>query len=539
MRHVVTVTLTLALALSACVQNSNDPLPEELRATTNPYFWPGSAYPVTHWNSAQQDVSNIGMPTGTIRVAPEDVSFITNNLINYSLGDMPLPDGKRVAWYAGPSTVGKLRIDGGLFEKLGEYNVPEGAAFNISSERLEALLLRLDAAGRDEAELLTSFRTVFESGYNVSAIYNGIYNVVDKDGYFYTNYGTTLYKFGDAEPGNPLSGVKVYDRLDIKKRLPPDIAAGVNRFIGVNMTFDGHLVLAFSGGIGVTDRDFKNLAFLSIPGEAVENSVAVDPDGGIYLPTSKKMYKFVWTGEGLSRNPADGAWETEYDVADVKIPGVLSQGSGTTPTLIGMGPGEDKLVAISDYGDPAKVVVFWADDIPADFEQKPGTKSRRIADQIAVKIDVLGTIESSFSGFGNGFVAYNQIPPQLVIEDGQNMLLTSMLVAGFTRPTGRGIEKFVWNKEERRLESQWVDQSVPMTITVPTYNQPTNTLYVHGVENGVFGIYGIDWNTGKRVSFIELGTSHKFQVFGGAVIPLNEKEFWLTGAFGPVRIRVD
>jgi hypothetical protein len=34
----------------------------------------------------------------------------------------------------------------------------------------------------------------------------------------------------------------------------------------------------------------------------------------------------------------------------------------TTRTLIGMRPGEDELVAISDYGDPAKVVVFWADD---------------------------------------------------------------------------------------------------------------------------------------------------------------------------------
>ena len=114
-----------------------------------------------------------------------------------------------------------------------------------------------------------------------------------------------------------------------------------------------------------------------------------------------------------------------------------------------------------------------------------------------------------------------------------------MLVVGFSRPTGTGIEKFVWNKSERRLESEWIDTSVPMTLAVPTYNQPTDTLYVHGVENGVFGIYGLDWATGDQVSFIELGSSHKFQVFGGFTIPLNENEIWITGGYGPVRIRVE
>lgn len=507
-------------------------------ATKNPWMADG-VYPITHWSAAQQDVSKIAMPTGTVRIAPENVDFTTNSLINYGLGHVRLSEGIEIAWYSGPSSVGKLRLDGGRFEKLGEYNVPEGSAFHLGPERLEALLADLDAAGRDEAKLLKSFRQVLESGYNAGAVLYGIYSVVDNDGYFYSNYGTSLYKFGDAEPGNPLSGVKVYDRFDIKEKLPPEVFPEGSRIRGVNMTFDGHLVVAFSGGIAVTDREFEKLEYLTFPGEDVENSIAVDAGGGIYLPTSVKMYKFVWTGQHLSQDPADGAWETEYDVSDVKIPGVFSSGSGTTPTLIGMGPGEDKLVAISDYGDPAKVVVFWADDIPADFKQKAGTKSRRIADQVAVKVDARGTIESSFVGFGDGFVAYNQIAPQPVVEDGPNTILTSMLVAGFSRPTGRGIEKFVWNQSEQRLESQWVDDSVPMTIAVPTYNQPTNTLYLHGVENGIFGIYGLDWDTGKQVSFIELGPSQMFQVFGGFTIPLNEKEIWVTGAFGPVRIRLD
>jgi hypothetical protein len=519
---------------AACSEKSTEPP----KSNSNPWMSTG-AYPITHWNSAQNDVSNVPMPTGVVRVDPANVDFITNSLVNYGFGHVQLPDGTAIAWYSGPSSVGKLRIDGGRFEKLGEFSVPEGQAYYLGSDRLESLLAGLNSAGRDEEKLLSTFRPVFDGGYSTRALTYGIYSIVDRDGFFYVNYGTRLYKFGDAEPGNPLSGIRVVDQLDISERLPEDVFVEGNRIIGVNMTFDGHIVFAFSGGVAVTDRDFESVEFLTFPGEDVENSVAVDSDGGLYLPTSKKMYKFIWTGEHLSNEPADGAWETEYDVSDIKIPGALSSGSGTTPTLIGMGEGEDKLVAISDYGDPAKVVVFWADDIPADFEQKADTKSRRIADQVAVKINVRGTVESSFVGFGNGFVAYNQLSPDPVVEDGPNAVLTTLLLAGFSRATGSGIEKFVWNKAERKLESKWIDRSVPMTIAVPTYNRPTDTLYVYGAEEGVFGIYGLDWTKGEQVSFIELGSNQMFQVFGGFTIPLSENEIWITGGFGPVRIQVD
>ena len=45
------------------------------------------------------------------------------------------------------------------------------------------------------------------------------------------------------------------------------------------------------------------------------------------------------------------------------IPGTNAPGSGTTPTLIGLGPGEDKLIVIADYGETVNTVAFWADDM--------------------------------------------------------------------------------------------------------------------------------------------------------------------------------
>jgi hypothetical protein len=50
-------------------------------------------------------------------------------------------------------------------------------------------------------------------------------------------------------------------------------------------------------------------------------------------------------------------------------------------------------VLISDADrNGTNLVGFWRDEIPEDFKQKPGTKSRRIADQIRIDISKL-TIE--------------------------------------------------------------------------------------------------------------------------------------------------
>ena len=59
-----------------------------------------------------------------------------------------------------------------------------------------------------------------------------------------------------------------------------------------------------------------------------------------------------------------------------------------------MGFGDDphKFVIIADAGDPVKVVLFWRDEIPADFKQIKGSKSRRIAAHLPLSIKVPATM---------------------------------------------------------------------------------------------------------------------------------------------------
>jgi len=49
---------------------------------------------------------------------------------------------------------------------------------------------------------------------------------------------------------------------------------------------------------------------MGLPSEDVENSICAD-EQGIYVVTSKRMLKVVWTGSRLSIEEADGGWQSE------------------------------------------------------------------------------------------------------------------------------------------------------------------------------------------------------------------------------------
>ena len=104
----------------------------------------------------------------------------------------------------------------------------------------------------------------------------------------------------------------------------------------------------------------------------VRTSSCTGDDGGIYISSVGTIHKVVWTGERLSLDPADGAWSARY-------PNGGGDGSGTTPSLMGFGPDEDRFVVIGDGDDVVNITLLWRDEIPQDWQQLPGAPSRRIA----------------------------------------------------------------------------------------------------------------------------------------------------------------
>ena len=139
-------------------------------------------------------------------------------------------------------------------------------------------------------------------------------------------------------------------------------------------------------------------SYITFPGEAVDNTICVDERNGVYVVTSKRMLRLQWTGEKLSTDEADGAWQLPYESSDPEkamAPRRHLSRVGHDPIADGFGDDPDKFVVIADAAEAGtNLVAFWREAIPDGFEQKPGTLSRRIADQIQIDISTL-TIEPS------------------------------------------------------------------------------------------------------------------------------------------------
>ncbi|TCU53766.1 hypothetical protein EDF58_11016 [Novosphingobium sp. PhB57] len=338
----------------------------------------------------------------------------------------------------------------------------------------------------------------------------------------------------DNEVRSPARIVKV---ADVAAAVPPDVAQSVSRIIALSMTYDGFLVAAAPGAVIILDRDLAVKSYVAFSGEAVDNAVPVDEYGGIYVVTSRRMLKVVWNGKNLSSEEEDGAWESGYEwMPDEKAfaLGSISRGSGTTPTLMGFGDDPDKLVVIADGAEGGtNLVAFWRDDIPEDFEQKPGTKSRRIADQARIEISK-ATIEPSPNVLGYGVAVVNSTYPEPFPEPGFH----NGFMAGVTRPAPKGIQKFNWNPATRRFEQDWLNAEIDNSdIMVPVVSAATGLLYAANKRGLTYEYAGLDWMTGEvKARWVFPDDSAMWNAFGGITTILEDGDLLIGGAFAIKRI---
>jgi hypothetical protein len=300
-------------------------------------------------------------------------------------------------------------------------------------------------------ELLTE--TVGPSPQDILS--TGIYVVVDRANLVYVNAGTNVVVIGLKEGANPAAGLEVKRILDAATIFPPvDLGPNIPglKLVGMGMTYDGYLVIGGVNGIAVVDRAFEQapLVYNFEPDQIATNSLAIDEQGGIYVATGSLMpqqpgimRKLVWTGSRISDDEADGAWSSPYEGGDVPPAIKAGTGTGSTPTLMGFAPDDDRLVVITDGANRMNIVAFWRDEIPPDFEQKPGTRSRRIADQFPITAGLpedQAWIQSEQSVVVNGWGAFvvNNLPPPE--ENPPSDRLVDVLTLGPVREAPRGVE---------------------------------------------------------------------------------------------------
>jgi len=110
-----------------------------------------------------------------------------------------------------------------------------------------------------------------------------------------------------------------------------------------------------------------------------------------------------------------------------------------------------------------------------------------------------------------------------------------LVLPAVTRKAPVGAEEWSWDSKTDSFKSDLtVDH--PLQWAMYPVSAASNTETLTLAEDGAYSLVHVDWDTGKEVGKVILGTNPIFNTAGGLFIPLNEKDLYVTGVFGPVRI---
>lgn len=224
-------------------------------------------------------------------------------------------------------------------------------------------------------------------------------------------------------------------------------------------------------------------------------------------------------------------------------PPKIGDGTGSTPTLMGFGPDEDKLVVITDGAKKMRLVAFWRDQIPAGWMPKREMPSPRIVDQIEVDMGPQTEIvqsEQSVAVYGDyAFVVNNIVSNETATLSTQGFYVN--LINGATRPGPTGAAAFKWSTASHSWAQQWTRKDVSSISVVPMISGGSRMAIIDGYYANKWNErhrIGMDLDTGRTVMDINVGSD---PVFNGMYAPIKVDfagNIFYGAAFGLVHVDI-
>lgn len=530
--RLVLVSITF-FACAATAQN---------RPERNP-FLSAEIYGVTHINPAKQNSIPYRIPLKTQRIDLESMVPVWGGPVNNATYASATPG---YFWSVSTDRVALIDARKKKWKKVADIDLP-----GAKRRSLDELKKIVEYSYGDMKKAEEHLKGILGDSPG-SILPAGIYALVSDKDIVYANAGTIVSAIGLVDRKNISKGLEVKAQFDTATIIPPTSVFGEKPrvgLVGINMTYDGYVVIGALNGIAVIDTALTKGQFHSFDddNQMATNSLAVDKDGGIYVATGSKkphmpgvMHKFVWTGRRISDDPKDGAWKAKYEGGDWPPAIKAGTGTGSTPTLMGFGDEEDRLVLITDGANRMKLVAFWRDAIPADARKLQGALSPRIADQKPVTAGVSEQrpwIQSEqtiiVSGYG-AFVVNN------LIEEGHPDRIIDVMTVGPVHQPPRGVEKIVWNDKENRFYSAWTRGDVVSVSMVPLASSGARAVFVNGYsERDGWEVTGLDWETGTTVSRTIFGHNNKGNGAYAILQFLEDGDMLFNSVIGPYRIPLE
>lgn len=498
-------------------------------------------YGVTHVNPAQTNGIPYKIPRGEFRVDLSKLTPIWGGPVNNVTYAAAQPG---FFWSVSTDRVAYIDARNGRWTRISDIDLPGAQRRSLAD--LHAIVAPQYTSIPQAEKIL---RTILgpEPGKLLPA---GIYAIVSNKNVVYANAGTTVSAIGLVDAKDPRKGLEVKGRFDTAKIIPPTSLFGnppIIELVGMNMTYDGHIVIGALNGIAIIDQDFKGEGhFYAFEDEEMAtNSFAVDEGGGIYVATGSKtprhpgtLRKLVWDGNKISDDPVSGAWAAQYDGGDWPPAIKAGTGTGSTPTLMGFGTDKDRLVLITDGANRMKLVAFWRDRIPPDAKAVTDARSPRIAGEIPVTAGLpldKPWIQSEqtivVSGYG-AFVVNN------LIEEGHPDRIIDVLTVGPVHAPPRGVERIEWDAATHAFRSVWTRADVSSSSMVSLVSSGANAVYVNGYSNkDGWEVTGLDWTTGKTVFRTIFGQDNKGNGAYAILQFIENGDLLFNSVIGPYRIQ--
>jgi len=523
------------VAAPACAENTTSadgvsgPAP-------NP-FLAAPLYAITHFDNSQSDSTPYGPPAGVYTIDPTTQPVAYGGPI--SIMTLASTD-EDYMWAVGTNHVGYVNIADGNFSLVASYEALAEATNGILAEIPDENFKSFGestAVGMDVTSMNETLSELFGVHYD-GRFKNGFYSVVDDQNVLYSDFGGDLYAFTLTDPQDPSAGItRLYEIKDVITTLQGDDYPEGTKLFGLSMTYDGNLIITFSDGIAVIDRNLDP-ATASLyrfgDDEFLTNAPAVDEESAIYAASDKIMRKLIWTGTNLSGEEADGAWSCPYTYSEQPPIIKVGMGTGSSPTLMGFGDDEDKLVVLTDGAEQMNLLAFWRGEIPEGSERLAGSIP------VTCGFETLPEwIQSEQSVVVSGYGAFvvNNIPANISEDliDKNKILQVSLM--GPAYETSYGVERFAWNPAENAWSSVWARPDVSSTSMVPVHSQSANMALINGYRSpDGWEVLGLDWDTGETVHQTIFGDVN----FGNgayAILQYLEDSTFLFNSFmGPMRI---
>lgn len=506
--------------------------------TPNPYL-ASSLYAITHFDSSASDSTPYGPPQDTFVVDPSKRPITYGGPINIITLASTNP---QYMWQVGTDRVSCVLKEGGQWVTTASYpalkKATGGASPKIPNKNLRAFA-KASAVGMTVSSMDSYLQSLFGANYS-SRWGNGAYSLVDNRNVVYATYADTLYGFALKDPSHPENGIKArYQLPNVISAIQGSSAANA-KIVGLSMTYDGNLIVTFSNGIAVIDRNLtlSTKVFYGFgANELVTNSICVDENNGIYVASNLLMRKLVWTGSAISDQAGDGAWSNTYDNSGSELPPIIKQsnGTGSTPTLMGFGSDPDKLVVITDGAKQMKLLAFWRDDIPAGSQRTAGTI--QVTCGFSSPLPEWIQSEQSVVVWDYGAFVVNNIPQTVDSELASANRFVQVSLMGPAYPTSYGVERFQWDTSTHAWSSVWGRSDVSSTSMVPIHSESGNMAIINGYRpDGGWEVLGLDWNTGNTVHWTIFGQTNAGNGAYAILQYLKSGDLIFNSIAGPIRI---